>query len=284
VHILTKILVVAATLLAVLLGALTSAYTLNADRVVTDWKASRDGQVAANSQLNAQLADSAAQSSAKQAEVDSLRGEIGRLTGRIADLQSENASLRSEARQATERTEALTTQIGAFAKTNEAQVELIKGLRAEAQKLRANEVAYREREIDLVDRLNDLTSQNDVLNSQVRALQVQLAELQEMARNGGFAAGASNGAGDVGVIGGPLVEGEIVAVQRDGDRLLAEVNLGEGDRMRENARLYIVGRNNNFLGHFIVEDVQLQSSIGRIDTLQLNSTVRAGDRVMTRFN
>ena len=282
-HILTKILVVAATLLAVLLGALTSAYTLNADRVVTDWRATKESRDSANASLNAQLADAAAQSSAKQGDIDALRAETGRLNGRIGDLQSENAALRSEARQASERTEALTTQIGAFAKTNEAQVELIAGLRGEAQKLRANEVAYREREIDLVDRLNDLTSQNDVLNSQVRALQVQLAELQEMARNGNFSQG-NTGADEPSVIGGPLVEGRIVAVQQDGDRTLAEVDLGSGDRMRENARLYIVGANNDFLGHFVVETVEVQSSTGRIDTLQLNSTVRPGDRVLTRIN
>src|SRR5436190_6960359 len=82
VHTVTKVLVVFAAVLCVLLAALTMAYSVNAERIVGDYRA----------QVNARQAAEQSASS----DIGRARAEQQALNDRIADLQNKNTGLSTQ--------------------------------------------------------------------------------------------------------------------------------------------------------------------------------------------
>lgn len=277
-HILTKILVVFAAVLSLGLAALTSAYSLNADTITSQYSdavASRD-QAKANYDTQSSQFDEERQ--AYQRQITDLQDQLGRLQSANRETEGQLASLRLEARGAEDRADSVTRQIGDLGKTTDTQAELITSYRSEVRELRADALTTKEQNIALLDRINDLESRNDVLVQSNRSLQVSLTELQDMAN--GQTADAS-GADVPGALSGDLVVGRIREVRTDNGLQYAEVNLGTRDRMRENLKLHIT-RNGDFVANLIILRTDLQSSVGRVDTIGDSSVeVRPGDMVLS---
>lgn len=287
-HILTKVFVLFAAVLSILMAALSISYTVNADRVVADYtnalasadqaRNDRDAVKAGSSQLNA----------AKEEELNASREELASRSADIRRLEAANTELRINLRSAEAARESITTKIAELGVAVETQAKIIDEYKNEQSRLRRAELDYRDERLDLEKQLSDLESQVIVYEQVKRALEEQLNEIRTAlasAQSGGGNAGgpaARQGPGD---IPGATIRGSIAEVMTDpatGQRLV-RVNLGTNDRLRPNTRLY-VHRGQTYLGELVVFEVDLNHAIGRMAYTVAEETVRADDSVLSRLS
>jgi uncharacterized phage infection (PIP) family protein YhgE len=281
VHTVTKVLVVFAAILCVVLSALTMAYAVNADRVTGDY----NDQVALRLSAERTLTDTASQHqqeiTAKQTELAAANAQIAQLMAENRRLAGEKTDLISRATRAEADAASVLSKIDQLAATNQTQAKVIESYSNEVTSLRDNELRYRREQIQLSDRIAELTSQNEVLAQNTRALQEQLTEAQENAQ-----------AAAAGVVGGAAtkdstprvpsikLEGRVTRVDKNassGDTL-AQINLGTNNQLRDNMRLYVT-RNGQYLADIIIVKADQRESVGRIMTYGRAVEVRVDDTV-----
>lgn len=285
-HWLTKVLVIFAAVLSVLLAGLTISMASNADRIVSDYEQERARRVAAE----AVRADEAGRASQEQSRLAAQGEQLSKdLASRDADvrrLETENSRLLADKNKAEAARQSIEAKIAELGETARTQATLITNYRDEVTLLRKNELSFRQRSIELDDRISDLESQREVLDQTVRALQEQLAEAQLAAQQNlsGTAGGATARANDAVTLGGPLVRGRIEKVETDTatGAILAKINLGTNDSVKENTKLFI-GRDREFVANLVIIRSDLQWAVGRIDTLGRNVKVQEGDWVVSRL-
>jgi peptidoglycan hydrolase CwlO-like protein len=274
VHIVTKILVVLAAALSILLAALSVAYTANADRIRGEFL-----DLKAEAAVQSNLASTAAarfgqERDALQAQIAALQNEAQRLQEQVSPLQRERAQLLAQVKQLEVSREGFESKIDQLASTADTQAALITSYRDEVQLLRENELRYAQREIELADRINDLSGQLEVAQETNRALQEQLVEVRDQAGLSSPTVAGSAGAGAAGPI-----QARILNVRRDaGGNTLVAIDAGTNDRLRRGQELSIA-RGNEFVAKVILQEVNLNESIGRVDFLGRTSDVRPGDLV-----
>ncbi|HZW09094.1 MAG TPA: hypothetical protein VFF69_04245 [Phycisphaerales bacterium] len=282
-HILTKVFIVFAAVLSLILAALTMAYSVNADAIVQKYS---DALQEANTARAAQQAATAEYSDANAAlqrqlaEQQSLNAD---LDARNADLVRENSLLLAQRQQAENRAAAIENQIGDSLQTTKAQAAVIESYRQELAKLRESELGLRRGSLELEDRVNDLASQNEVYEQTIRALREQVAGAQrqaELAMSGG-GEGAANEPYEAS---GPVIRGRVTRVSNDPatGQPLVQVDLGSNDRVAENMQLH-VGRGEDFIATLVVVRTDLQSSVARVALSNEGQTVQPGDLVVSRF-
>jgi len=278
VHVVTKILVVLATILSILLAAMSVAFTANADRVRSEIERLRTMEDAQSRTLQAKEAASGAARDRLEDRIAELNDELARVSREMLALQQDNARLMADAEGARAEAAAVQAKIDQLASTVATQSELISSYRSEVTSLRDKELRYARREIELSDRISELAGQLEVAQETNRALQERLAEAQ-------FAEGRPGGrvaAGATGSASGP-VRAQITELRRDPSTgsTLASIDAGANDRLRRNMELSIV-RGNEFIGKLTLETVDLNESVGRVDLLgNRQATVRPGDLVVT---
>ncbi len=279
-HILTKILVVFAAVLSLALAALTSSYAMNRDAITEGYNNAVADRDKAKANYNTQSSQFAEERQKLQASVNDLQDQLGRVQNSKRDVESQLADLRLQARSAGDRADSVTRQIADLGKTVDTQAELITSYRTEVQALRQESLSIRNENIALLDRINDLESQNEVLIQSNRSLQVTIAELQAQENTGGAVTSAS-GSTDPQALIGDLIVGRVREVRTNNGQQYAEIDLGTRDRMRENVKLHIT-RNGDFVANLVVIRTDLQSSVGRVDTVGDPSVqVRPGDMVLS---
>jgi DNA repair exonuclease SbcCD ATPase subunit len=280
VHTVTKVLVVFAAVLCVLLAALTMAYSVNVNRVSDDYLAAKDAKAQADTSASIAIAQVAELQQQKQQEIDALRNTLLATETKIRDLQSENTQLITSVRSAESARDAIANQTGQIVASNNTLAEINKAYANEVGKLRETELARSRREIELVDRINDLESQVEVQVASVRALQEQLAEARRTIDSGGSirTTGKTNQPYQPSI----AIQGKVVNVGKDPatQKPMATINIGTNDNVRENMEL-VVTRNGEFVANLIVTKTDLQWSMGRIDALGRNVKIQAGDVVTT---
>jgi len=279
-HIVTKILVVFAAVLAALLSALTVAYTHNASQIVRDRQRLSQMVAARDADLRARDAQFASAQRQFDQERQRLAGQVASLTQELAGLRNENTRLVADAKSAQIQAASLQSQIEQMTATEKTLALLIESYRSELVALREGQLRSAEREQELADRINDLTGQLQVAQDNNRALQEQLAELQASLSSGTVASAAG---GATPLSGSNVVQARVLSVSPDraSGQLLAEIDAGANDRVREGMTLNIV-RDGRFLGRLIVTRVDLQRAVGRIDTLSNRTVqVRPGDMVLS---
>jgi len=284
VHVLTKVFVVLAAVLALALSALTMMYSVNAETIATQY---RDAQRLAESAEQA-LADAR---SAHEGEVEQLRGAIAQLEQARAELRKDVSNLQLEndrlLRERQSAVEAVTRAEGRYDQLNvslQTQADVIAEQSGELSTLRNRELDFQETKLQLEDALADQESRIQVLDQTVRALQEQLAEAkrenEDLRARGG--SGTTASAGTV-TISGPAVRGRVVGVRYDDvtERSLVRITLGRNDRMRRDAKLHVY-RGNEFIADIVLREVDLQESIGEVVLLRPGAEgPRAGDVVTT---
>jgi len=280
VHTVTKVLVVFAAILCVLLAALTMAYSVNAERVTADYRAQVTLRQSTADSAMADVTQARAEQGALNEKINSLQSQLTAMSNQVQSLEAELSQKRSEVNQARLATDDKNAQLTQLATSSNTQAELIKTYRGEVTKLRDNELTYRKREIELVDRLNDLESQREVQDGSIRALQEQLAELQRNINSGGPTLTGGTPAGPFKpniAISGKVLQ---VGTNKATGRPIATINVGANNQVKENMELAI-SRNGQFLGNFVVTKADLQWAVGEINTLGKKVDVREGDSVGT---
>ncbi|MCC6676398.1 MAG: hypothetical protein IT436_04575 [Phycisphaerales bacterium] len=288
-HILTKVLVITAAVLSVFLAALTIAYSTNAERIVSQFQAERNLKVAALGALDAAKGQAGEEQARLNAQIEKLYGDLATRTADFNRLEAGITTLQGEKAKALADYQSLQAKIAELGETAKTQANLITSYRDEVTTLRKNELTYRQQALEMDDRLSDLESQREVLEQTVRALQEQLAEArtqQETLVQGGPGAVSATGlkSAEPFVSSGPLVAGRVESVSKDAatGALLAKINLGSNDLVRENQKLF-VGRGGEFVANVVVLKTDLKWSIARIDTLGRAVEVREGDQVLSRL-
>lgn len=280
-HILTKILVVFAAVLSLGLAALTSSYALNRDTITNSFNDIRAERDKANSLYETQSSQFADEKAALNNQISTLKGQLSQLQNANRETESQLAGLRLEARTAADRADSVTRQIADLGKTVDTQSKLITSMRDELRRTRTDAQKAREQLIASLDRVNDLESQNEVLTQANRALQESVFELQDMVNSGGLTTADAGEAGEPRAFTGNLISGRVREVRSNNGQQYAEVDLGTRDRLRENTKLHIT-RNGEFVANLIIVKTDLQSSVGRVDTIGDNSIqVRPGDIVLS---
>lgn len=287
-HILTKVLMVFAAVLAIFLSALTIAYSANTDKIVSDYAQSQARADAAQSSAAAQVQ----QANDEQARLNAKIAQIGRdasaAESKVKDLESEISELRDARARAEAKFDSIEGEKRVLTETANTQAKLLDSYRGEMNKLLASELAFRKRELELDERISELESQREVLQANVRALQEQLTE-SRMAQGGagsGTLAVSTTGmrTGEPFVLSGPIVRTKIDKVTTDTatGALLAQIPVGTTGTVRPNAQLFIV-RDGTFLANLIVVQADRTWSIGRIETLGQQVEIKAGDEVYSRL-
>lgn len=284
-HWLTKVFVIFAAVLSVLLAGLTISMATNADRIVGDYEQERARRIAADS-IRADEAGRAAQEQARlAAQIEQISRDLASRDADVRRLETENSRLLADKNKAEAARQSIEAKIAELGETARTQATLLTNYRDEVTQLRKNELSFRQRSIELDDRISDLGSQNEVLEQTVRALQEQLAEAQLAAQTGQPGSGTATARGsDPVTLAGPIVRGRIEQVQTDtatGARL-ARINLGTNDSVKENTKLFI-GREGQFVANLVIIRSDQQWAVGRIDTLGRDVQVQEGDWVVSRL-
>lgn len=281
-HILTKLLVILAAVLAMVLSGLTVGYVSNADRVIKENERLRNQVQVANTSAELLGAELSAVREAGERERSQLNSEIASQSTNIATLEQANAELLAERSQFAAAAARYEVQIAELGKVAERFVTVEEANRQVLEDLRRSEQNARRREIDLEARINDLEGQLDVATESNRTLQEQIAllqeELQRAARTGGLAgtrAGESTGIPAPSNFRARVIN---VTVDVNGEDLVG-IDAGSSDGLAPNMRL-IVTRNGQFLANVIVENVNINDAIGRADDLGRNRTIQPGDLVL----
>lgn len=268
-HILTKLLVVLTSVLAVLLAGLTIAYSANADALVAETRNAK-----AQVQAEKARADSAAEIIAANQEAENLlqsrldteetvrETRIRSFEQRIAELEAENQRLRlNEQRQ--------TDQINSFIAMGQQADAFRASDREEIAALRTEINRVSTRLIDLIDRNSDLESLLEASDNQVRAQQEIIVEL----RRGG------DGTGGVAAALPSTFRARVSDIVTDSaGAVLIEINAGSSDRLAEDMELNIV-RGGLFLGKIRLVRVDLNEAVGRLILDGGNGSVRDNDEI-----
>lgn len=280
-HTVTKVLVVFAAILCVLLAALTMAYSVNADRIVAAHNSEVALRTATESSAKNQMAQAAEEQAHLNQDIQQLNSQKTQLGTQIASLQTERTKLLQDVAAATNARDAIVNQVDQLAATNKTQALLIDSYRNEVTKLRENELTYRKREIELVDRLNDLESQREVQDGSIRALQEQLIESKRLLDAAGGPV-QTRSQSDAPIRPSFPVSGKVTEVMTDpaNQKPMAVVNVGTNNQIRENMQL-MIARGNEFIANFTVKQVDLQWARGEINYLGRKVTVQQGDTVQS---
>lgn len=280
-HVLTKFLVVLASVLCVLLSGLAIAYTSNADRLreaVTAEKAAAEASRAALAQVSQSAAadreNAARDRSAMETQLSQLRQAVDSMTAQLARLEAENKQLKLNE-------SGFLAKQDQFVQLIDANTKLADARATELNTLRQRELDAARKEIELTDRINDLTAELEVSRETTRALREQLATVQQSGSVASLAGGAAE-AGS-GLLRAPRnFRARVTDVQPDvNGSTLVSINAGQSDQLRSNMKLNLVREGEGFLGTIVLERVDQNEAVGRIVLLRPGSAdIRSGDLVL----
>lgn len=284
-HILTKVLVFVAAILAVFLSALTISYASNAHKITQSLSDAQLEVLAARASLAEQSTRQARWDSEKEEAVSRFAKAAADLQIELSQLRSENANLKAGKAQAEAARESIAGKIAELSELAKSQQTLLSTFSGQLASARKSELDLRSQALGLESKLSDIQSQNEVLDSTVRALREQLAEAKRIQDSGGAATASTGGAAEPFVYTGELIQGRVEQITADPStgKTLAKINVGTNSNIRENMKLFVI-RDGSFVANLIIEKTDLQWAIGRIDTLGRPVTVGQGDLVWSRTN
>ncbi len=282
--IVTKIFVVLATILAVVIVPLMIAYVNNTAAIkgaMDDAQQRLEVAEAEADILSAEMAqtqdkvanalEAAAQAREQRInEVNDLLTQVAAKDQRIVELQSSLA--------------ARDAQITTLAAGNEQSGKIIEMLEQELGDKRDQLVKADKQNIELTDQNQELTVNLDTMNEQVRLLQEKLAgaqeQLVELEQQQESAGVARDGQAPRPVPAVKPIRGMITDVQQvDGETFVA-VNVGSNDQVAEGMQ-FIIHRGDQFVGSLEITNVDLNAAAGRVtlsrDQVQPNLEILASD-------
>lgn len=284
-HFVTKFFVVCAAVLSLFLSALVIAYSVNADRITADYQAESQRRIAMEASTQDQAGRHGLELARMKEQLSALERDLLDRSTKLNELEAANATLQTDKAKAEARVTTFDSRIAQLTETLTLQTTLATKLRDEVAASRKGELTFRTQSLQMEDRISDLESQNEVLGQTVRALQEQLAEARLAIDQGktGVAA-ATGGTSEPFTFTGPLISGRVEKVTRDPStgNLLAQINLGANDQIRQNMKLFI-GRGTEFIGNLVVVSTDLKTAVGKVDLLGRTVDVREGDTVVSRL-
>ncbi|MFT3685894.1 MAG: hypothetical protein QM783_13395 [Phycisphaerales bacterium] len=279
-HLVTKILIVFAALFAVLLAALSMAFSYNAEQLRNQISAERAERDAANSALRE--AQATATTSLAKAKTDAEQA-VARATAAETDKANalnERAKLMADNKSIQLERDRFMNESAGKDQRLQVATELAKSLQDQNTKLAGEFQRISKENADMLVALSDLQSQNQVMTQNVRALQEQLSDAANAASSKATAAVDPRAGAEM--TAGPLVTARITKTTKSqsGDTL-AVISAGANAGVKVGQRLNIV-RGNKFVGALVILQADANESVGRIDTLGTGNSAMADDTVLSR--
>lgn len=284
-HILTKVFVLFAAVLSIMMAALAISYSVNADRVISDYRDAMARADSAVSELQSQKAANSLQTAALNEDLAAKQNELASRDADTRRLEASNSELRISLRQAEAARESISSKIAQLGVAVETQAKIIDEYKDRITRLTEAELDYRDEKIDLEKTLSDLESQVIVYEQNTRALKEQIEELRGMVNTTSVAGSTNTGFQVPTEIAGSPIQGSIDQVRTDpaSGETLVQINLGSNDRIRENSRLYVHRSNNTYLGDLVIVSVDLNHAVGRISYQVPGQSIRSGDQVLSKL-
>lgn len=281
-HIVTKILIVFAAVLSILLAALTITLAANSDAVASSFKAEQTAKLQALSQLQNVLTEKAASDSRHAQEIEPIRRRAEDNEAKVSQLQTERASLINAKKEAEAAVEILKNQSASSVVTIQTQAALGKSLKDELDAARKAQLDSARQLAEVIERLNESERLRQVLEQTTRSLREQLEETKltaEQNKSGATAANADKGF----ELSGPRLSGRITKVFKSpaGDELVA-INLGSAAGLKVGVKMNIV--RDGYLASVVLVSVDLNESVGKVDKLGRTVEVRTEDLVLSTLN
>lgn len=292
VHILTKVFIVLVSMLAVLLVPLVVVYAHNEDSYKAKYQEAETLANANQADLDAAKLSHANSMAAKEIRIADLLREAADLQ---TDVDRRGAEIRDLERRLVS-AEGMQTQIVAkltrLVSTVEAGHELNESLITELRTIRGEALAAERRQVDLDEELREVSGQLEVAVAARRALQEELHRLSEehakaMSSLSHYEAriGALSDVPDLtreGIAPTHNVNATVIGVRRDQDRILAEIDAGSRDRLRE-GWVGTIGHGGTFVAKIRIISVDINRSTGLV-TLESKDRgkVEIGNRVYFR--
>lgn len=283
-HILTKVFVLFAAVLSIMMAALAISFSVNADRILADYDNALAKTQAAESSLSAYKAVEAQAKSTLEEDKQRIQDELATRSADVRRLEAANSELRIALRQAESERVSITSKIAQLGVTTETQANIIAEYKDELSRLRLAELNYRDEKIDLEKQLGDLESQVIVFTQNNRMLNEQLTEMRRLVDNPGASTTVPFDNTSTEIAGAPI-SGRIDEVRSDpntGDRLV-KINLGTNDRVSNNSRMYVHRNGSTYLGELVVFKVDMNHAVARIAYTVPGQSIREGDQVLSKL-
>lgn len=279
-HILTKVFVLFAAVLSIMLSALTISYTINTDQIVSSYNDALASKEVAEDSLRAQTAQHELVSREKDQTIENLRSQVQFATMQMRELESANARLQTELRAAKADAAAADRRVQGALEATKAQALIIEAYKDEVTGLRNKELDAKNQMLALEDRLSNVLAQVQVLEANNRALQEQIAGIKNQTKS---ASGGETGPVE---LTGPVVRGVVQNVAYDAamGEYLVQINLGQNDRVNRNTKLYVTRGSNQWVADIVVVNSDLNVSTARVTLQQQGLTVQTGDNVVSRMD
>lgn len=279
-HILTKVFVLFAAVLSIMLSALTISYTINTDQIVSNYNDALASAEVASESLRAQTAQHELVSREKDSEIQSLRSQLQANTSSMRDLESANGRLQTDLRGVQADKAAADRRVQGALEATKAQALIIEAYKNEVTQLRNNELQAREQMLQLEERLSNEISRIQVMEASNRALQEQIANLQGV----GSKPTPTGGPTEPQEIPGGVIRGLVQNVTFDSamGQYVVQINLGQNDRVNRNNKL-IITRGSEYIADVVVISSDLNVSTARVTLLQPGKVVQTGDTVVSKL-
>lgn len=284
-HILTKVFVLFAAVLSIMMAALAISFSVNADRILGDYDSALADAQSARDSLSAYKAVEVQAKSTLEEDKQRIQDELASRDADVRRLEAANSELRIGLRQAESERVSITSKIAQLGVTTETQANIIAEYKDELSRLRLAELNYRDEKIDLEKQLGDLESQVIVFTQNNRMLNEQLTEMRRLVDNPGASTTVSFNSNSSTEISGPPISGRIDEVRSDpntGDQLV-KINLGTNDRVTNNSRMYVHRNGSTYLGELVIFKVDLNHAVARIAYTVPGQSIREGDQILSKL-
>ena len=295
-HILTKILVVVVSLLVAALVPLAAVSSTNQSvfkRQAADAQAAmktRDAESAvAKDAYNASLAALQAKSASLEAQLRAATMERDKEVQIRADKEREAERARLEVAD-------LKGQLNAASANDTLQTKLIDAMRQDIESARTQYLAAEKARMELQDSLARLQGDLDSESAARRQLQEQLqrvsdekeralADVQRYAALHGSASPRAGATSDAGlpIVADRSLSATVIDVKREPDAILAEINAGSRDGVKE-GWVMTIADGSNFVGNLRIVQVDVNRAVGvvELEDVEARGEVKSGHRAIAR--
>ena len=295
-HILTKILVVVVSLLVAALVPLAAVSSTNQSvfkKQAADAQAAmktRDAESAvAKDAYNASLAALQAKSASLEAQLRAATMERDKEVQIRADKERESERARLEVAD-------LKGQLNAASANDTLQTKLIDAMRQDIESARTQYLAAEKARMELQDSLARLQGDLDSESAARRQLQEQLqrvsdekeralADVQRYAALHGSASPRAGATSDAGlpIVADRSLSATVIDVKREPDAILAEINAGSRDGVKE-GWVMTIADGSNFVGNLRIVQVDVNRAVGvvELEDVEARGEVKSGHRAIAR--
>ena len=295
-HLLTKILVVLVALLVAALVPLAAVSATNQATFKTKAADAEAKQKAAQTELSVANDAYNASVAAVQAKLSDLEARIRAVTmERDKEVQMRADKERDLERARIELAD-LKGQVAAMSANDTLQTKLIDAMRQDIDSARVQYLAAEKARVELQDSLARLQGDLDSESAAKRQLQEQLqkvseekeravAESQRYAALHGSLQPRAGAAPDAGlpVIADRSLSATLIDVKREPDAVLAEINAGSRDGVKE-GWVMTIADGSNFMGNLRIVQVDVNRAVGvvELEDPQTRGEVKSGQRAIAR--